>query len=119
MDRIEEVLPKLFMAAAGIAIFNCLARPDFNLPLFVFALFIWQDNDRRERFKLLGLLVITFLVDFIWLCYWGSYKTEWGQGIHSFVVFLSAIGFLLKAAIIAAVCFVDKSAIVDSLPPML
>ena len=33
------------------------------------------------------------------------------------MVFLSAIGFLLKAAIIAAVCFVDKSAIVDALPP--
>ena len=118
MDRIEEILPRLFLTAAGIAIFNCLARPDFNLPLFIFALFIWGDNDKRERFKLLAILIVTFLVDFIWLCYWGGYKTEVGQGVHSFVVFMSVIGFLLKAAIIAAVCFVDKSAIVEALPPL-
>ena len=69
----EGLTPKLFMAGAGIAIFTCLARPDYNLPLFIFALFIWNDNDKRERFKLLAFLLLTFLVDFIWLCYWGSY----------------------------------------------
>jgi hypothetical protein len=123
MDRLEEIIPKLFMAGAGVSIFTCLARADFNLPLFIFALFIWSDNDKRERLKLLGLMLLTFLVDFIWLCYWGPYwsgdESEWGQwekGIHSFVVFLSAIGFILKAALIFAVCFVDKTTIQESLP---
>jgi hypothetical protein len=124
MERLEEIVPKLFMAGAGIAVFTCLARPDYNLPLFVFALFIWSDNDKSERFKLLAFFILTFIVDFVWLCFWGPYYSnsdnvlgQWEKGIHGFVVFMSAIGFILKAGIIAAVVFVDKSSIVESLPP--
>jgi hypothetical protein len=40
-----------------------------------------------------------------------------GKGIHSFTIFLSALGFILKAALIAAVSFVDKSTIQKNLPP--
>jgi len=125
MVDVEHLVPNLFLACAVIAVLSCLARPDFNLPLFVFAWFVWAEPDKRERLKLLGLLVITLVVDFIWLCYWGpiwNSDTEygrWEKGVHSFVLSMSSINFVLKFVVIVFVVMAEKSSLQDSLPPNL
>lgn len=132
MVDVEHLVPNLFIASAVIAVLSCLARPDFNLPLFVFAWFIWSDPDKvsatqRERLKLLAFLVLTFIVDFIWLCYWGpiwnsdSEYGHWEKGVHSFVLSMSSINFVLKVVamqfvIIVFVVMAEKSSLSENLP---
>ena len=41
MDKVVEHLPNLFIGSAAIAAFSCLARADFNLPLFIFIYMMW------------------------------------------------------------------------------
>ena len=47
-------------------------------------------------------MVVTFVVDFIWLCYWGSAWGEeneagsWEAGVHHFVFAMSVINFIVK-----------------------
>ena len=62
---IETFAPKLFIACAAFGLFSCLARADFNLPLFVFAWFLWNHPDRKERYKLFLLVFLTGIVDLI------------------------------------------------------
>lgn len=102
----ESYLPKIFLVCAGTAILTCLARPDFNLPLFVFAWMIWKEGDEVQKFRLILLMALTFIVDFIWLCYWGSAWSDendsgsWESGIHHFVFAVSVIGFIVKVRVI-------------------
>ena len=37
-------IPRLFVAAAVLAAFSCFSRPDYNLPLFIFATLAWTDK---------------------------------------------------------------------------
>lgn len=128
--ELEHLIPKLFMASAGISILSCLARPDFNLPLFVFAWLIWAQPEKvitiqTERVKVLMLIVVTFLVDFIWLCYWGSAWSEdnlaetWERGVQHFVLVLSIINFLVKLGVIVLVVMTEKSNISENIPSKL
>ena len=44
MERIEAIMGKLFVAAAALGGISCLARADYNLPLFVFVYFMWSHD---------------------------------------------------------------------------
>ena len=99
---LESHVPKVFLVCAGISILCCLARPDFNLPLFVFAWLIWKEGDEIQKFRVIILMVVTFIVDFIWLCYWGSAWGDenesgaWEAGVHHIVFAMSIINFIVK-----------------------
>ena len=41
MERIEGIMTKLFVGAAVLGGISCLARADYNLPLFIFVYFMW------------------------------------------------------------------------------
>jgi len=118
--ELEGIVPKVFLLCAGLATLSCLARPDFNLPLFVFAWLIWTEPEKEIRVKFWGLMVVTFLVDFIWLCYWGSAWTgesgSWESGIHHFVLAMSIINFLVKLGAIVLVFMTEKDTIKGNIP---
>ena len=44
MEKIEGIMGKLFVAAATLGGISCLARADYNLPLFVFVYFMWAHD---------------------------------------------------------------------------
>ena len=51
--------------------------------------------------KILGLLIVTWLVDFVWLVYWGPFwnskaMENWEKGIHTWTLFWSSVGFVYK-----------------------
>ncbi|OMJ82040.1 hypothetical protein SteCoe_17367 [Stentor coeruleus] len=118
----ENHVPKVFLVCAGISILCCLARPDFNLPLFVFAWMIWKEGDPTQKVRLIILMIITFVVDFIWLCYWGSAWGDesesggWEAGVHHFVFAMSIINFIVKLAAIVLAFMAEKSTIKSQLP---
>lgn len=41
MANLAVWIPRLFLISAFIASLTCFARPDFNLPLFIFAYMAW------------------------------------------------------------------------------
>ena len=45
MVDLAHLTPKVFLGIAGVAVLCCLARPDYNLPLFAFAWLVWSEND--------------------------------------------------------------------------
>ena len=44
MNRIEGILNKLYVGAAVLGAVSCLARADYNLPLFIFIYFMWEHD---------------------------------------------------------------------------
>ncbi len=44
MDKLLSALPKLYIGASSLAALSCLARADFNLPLFIFVYLLWDKD---------------------------------------------------------------------------
>ncbi len=44
MEKIEGIMSKLFVAAATLGGISCLARADYNLPLYIFVYFMWAHD---------------------------------------------------------------------------
>jgi hypothetical protein len=54
-----------------------------------------------DKFKLILLLFVTWVVDILWMFYWipvwfSDEMKDWQKGVHSFVAFFSIVNFLLK-----------------------
>ena len=65
MERIASNLPKMYIIASGIAALSCLARADFNLPLFIFVYLMWQHDPVTPSSLLINplfhLLIVLYL----------------------------------------------------------
>jgi hypothetical protein len=100
-DKFKFVL----FAGAGIAAFNTLARPDFNLIIYLYLFYVWNNmNDSKETQtseKVFSFFALAYslIIDFVWCFFWGS---RWGgkndseSFIHSMVIFFSWMGILVK-----------------------
>jgi len=112
MDKIKGLitghqgkLKYLLLAGAGLAAFNTLARPDFNLIVYLYIYYVWHNmNDSKEtqsseKINIFFILSYSLLIDLIWCFFWGS---RWGVKndnealIHSLVIFFSWVGIFLK-----------------------
>ena len=66
-------------------------------------------------------MVVTWIVDFIWLVYWGPFwnseeMKDWEKGVHSWTLFWSTIGFLFKLAVMICLCFLERDTLKNNLP---
>jgi uncharacterized membrane protein len=55
---------------------------------------------------LIVLLVVTWVVDLLWMFYWiphwsSDEMKDWQRGLHNFVIFISFVNFIMKLAVIA------------------
>lgn len=105
-----EHIKKLFLAIVLLSCFTCFQRADYNLPLFTFAFFLWDFRGtnvnqwlaQSQKARLFYLFAATWVVDFIWLIYWGvtwgsaEYKRNGSSGASTFVLTLSVISFIVK-----------------------
>jgi hypothetical protein len=55
MDKLKQFIynnqakvSTLFYAGAAIGAFNCLTRPDFNLFLYIYMVYIWTILENKE-----------------------------------------------------------------------
>ena len=55
MDKIKQFILDnqhkinyAFYAGAGLGAFNCLTRPDFNLFLYIYLIYIWSILENKE-----------------------------------------------------------------------
>jgi len=112
MDRLKQLVIKhqnnfkfLLFAGAAIACLNTLARADFNIILYLYVYYVWhnmadsKEAQTNEKINSFFVFLFSLLIDFIWVFFWGS---RWGEKddneafVHSFVIFFSWIGILLK-----------------------
>lgn len=108
-----EHIKKLFLLIIALTCFTCFQRADYNLPLFAFAYFLWDYNhpnvpttlSQSQKARLYYLFLSTWLVDFIWLIYWGvtwsseEYQNSGESGSSTFVLALSIVVFIVKVDI--------------------
>lgn len=112
MDKLKQLVTQfqdkfkfVLLGGAGIAAFNTLARPDFNLILYLYIYYVWNNmNDSKEtqaseKINCFYIMSYSLIIDIVWNCFWGS---RWGQKtdseatIHSIVIFFSWVAVLVK-----------------------
>lgn len=113
MERVKAIAYKneskfkyLLLAGAGVGAFNTLCRPDFNLVVYLYAFYVWnnmgdsKETQANEKINSFFVLLYSLFIDFIWCFYWGS---RWGslksdnEGVvHTIVLFTSWIAIGLK-----------------------
>ncbi len=114
MDKVRQLVHThqdkfkfLLFGGAGIAAFNTLARPDFNLILYLYLFYVWNNmNDSKEsqaseKVFCFYALAYSLVIDFVWCFFWGARwggKNDWEALIHSLVIFFSWVGILTKVS---------------------
>ena len=136
MDQIKNLsnqhsnkLPYLFLSGALIGAINTFCRPDYNFIVYLYMYYIWKftgDNktiQSKQKLSCFFILIYSLLIDIIYSIYWGS---KWGSlekdyesTLHSFIIFLSWIGIILKIVIAVMIGVLDWNNIKSSLPEKL
>ena len=111
-----RIVNPMLITGAVLGALACFVRPDYNLPLYMF-IYIMRKNthilDTLERFKILFLMFITWVVDLVWLLYWAPFyrsdkMRDWEYGIHMFTIIVVILEFVFKLAMMLVIIFVDK-----------
>jgi hypothetical protein len=100
------------VAGAILGALSCFARADYNLPLYAFLYIMW-DSEVENKVKLIILLVVTWIVDLLWLIYWVPYwnsddMKDSQKTLHNIVALFSITNFLMKLAVIIMVGMTNK-----------
>lgn len=73
-----EWVQKLFGLEILLSAVSAFGRPDYNLPLFVFAFMIWDfpkvlkySHHKSQHTRVIYLLIFSTFIDTIYLIYWG------------------------------------------------
>jgi len=125
----QSKLKYLFLGCAGLSCFNCLAKPDYNIVLYAYAFFVWNmmgntnNSQTSEKLYCFWFMLITLLVDLIWIFYWqglwGSLSHDDEATIHFLVILFSWISFGVKACATAMVGIGEWASIKSTLPEKL
>ena len=79
-----------------------------------------RESQSQEKISTFYFLIYSFIIDIIWCVYWGnkwnSLKKDYENKIHSFVLFFSWIGIIIKSIIIVMIAFLDWESIKSSFP---
>jgi hypothetical protein len=128
MDTSRRI-PQLFLCLSGLAFFSCISRSDYNLPLFLFAWFMWQDHQKVKssqipRVRILYLIVSTIFIDIIWILYWSSAwnhsnGNSWIDIMNHIVFVVSIIEVTLKIGTTILVLISEKQNLIENLPEAL
>lgn len=125
----QSKLKYFFLGCAALSCFNCLAKPDYNIVLYAYAYFVWNmmgntnNSQTSEKLYCFWFMLITLLIDLIWIFYWQSL---WGglshddeSTIHFLVILFSWISFGVKVCATIMVGVGEWASIKSSLPEKL
>jgi hypothetical protein len=63
---------KLFIVILVLSVLTYFERPDYNLPLFGFALLLWNYREPEQKTRLWYLMAFSLITDAIWIIYWAA-----------------------------------------------
>ena len=90
---------KLFLVIIFLSAFTYFERADYNLPLFAFAILLWEYKDPQQKTRLWYLMAFSLLTDLIWIIYWGSVWNGYEnneKGITTWTLIISIVEFVVK-----------------------
>lgn len=90
---------KLFIVIIVLSILTYFERPDYNLPLFGFALLLWDHKEPQQKTRLWYLMVLSLITDAIWIIYWAAVWNSYDnreKGICTFTLIVSIVEFVVK-----------------------
>eukprot|EP01068_Selenidium_serpulae_P005416 Selendium_serpulae@DN4012_c0_g1_i2.p1 len=108
----QNAVEIMFVVIAGLASVSCLARADFNLPLFLFLWWTYFDvpESRRKRQQCFMLIFVCLSCaqDISYIIYWSFqwFSQEWliispnTKAVHVAVVVCSTLELVLKFNVI-------------------
>ena len=103
---------KLFLAIIGLSCLTYFERADYNLPLFVFILLLWNYPSPQQKTRLWYLMAVSALTDLIWIIYWaatwGSYNNR-EVGVCTFTIIISVIVLVVKMVTIVLTFLNEES----------
>lgn len=97
-------VPYLFLAGAVIAAIGCLARPDYNLPVFLFAYIAWSYL-KNQKWTVIIIFLWSIVIDVLWFFFiflavwmWDEYKklADFETNLHWTVFIVVIINLVLK-----------------------
>ena len=110
---------KIFASIIFLSLLTFLAKADYNLPLFAFAIILWNHKKPPQKIRVWYLILFSIFVDCIWLLYWGiswqSYVFK-NTAFYTFTIIISIVIFLLKMFLCVVLTMRDatcREAIVD------
>jgi len=116
----DKVIRWMMIIGLGISVVNLLHKPDYNLPLFVALIYIWQ-HQKESKLTILGVFLLSFVIDFVWIFYWNSiwslriYSLQNITGtveiIHNMIIVFSIILFLGKIVLFFIILLFDQNVV--------
>ena len=101
---------KLFLVMIALSAMTYFQRADYNLPLFAFAILLWNYREPQQKTRLWYLMAFSLLTDAIWIIYWAVTWNSYNNreiGVCTFTVTVSCVEFLVKIATVA-ILFVNE-----------
>eukprot|EP01017_Pseudomicrothorax_dubius_P004499 TRINITY_DN1091_c0_g2_i1.p1 TRINITY_DN1091_c0_g2~~TRINITY_DN1091_c0_g2_i1.p1 ORF type:complete len:129 (+),score=4.99 TRINITY_DN1091_c0_g2_i1:88-474(+) len=84
----------LFYLGVLISVATCTLKAEFNLPLFIFALFVLQNDQaygKHHKVRFLALFIFSILVDIAWIVFWSTIWSKyyppgyWENKYHDYI----------------------------------
>lgn len=113
MATARDAVQCLMLCVAILGGFSCIARPDFNFPLYLYlwwAFFYVPEDRKRQQHVMVFFMMFSCVQDTIFLFYWPSrwFSHEWlaltsaEEGVHIIATVVGIVELGLKALILAS-----------------
>ncbi len=128
VDKNKERFKYLLLVCAGLAAFNCLTRPDYNMVLYIYVYYVFYhmedclENQAREKLNCFYFMCYSLVIDIVWVLFWSgkwSHVENFERTAHIIVVVLSWLGIVLKIINLIVYFIVEGNSIKASLPEKL
>lgn len=106
-----ENINKLFLLIIILSLLTFQGRADYNLPLFSFAIVLWNHKRPPQKIRIWYLILFSILVDFIWIIY---YAILWNSEeyvpfvFYNFTLIISSIIFVVKVILVVILFLRDE-----------
>lgn len=126
VNKHQDKLRFIFLGCAALSCFNCLAKPDYNLVLYLYLYYVWnmmsesKELQSGEKIYCFWYMLITLIIDFVWVFWWGSLwssiQHDEEETIHFLVILFSWISIGVKIVSLIMVGLGEWAGIKSALP---
>ncbi|CAD8189741.1 unnamed protein product [Paramecium pentaurelia] len=100
-----QLVQKVLIFGILSSLISSFGRADYNLPLFIFAIFLWEFEKFHTR--IIYLLLFSFIIDFVYALYWHNQwsrfkilETKIDSLLHSIVILTAMLNMIIKIVVI-------------------
>ncbi|CAD8110572.1 unnamed protein product [Paramecium sonneborni] len=99
-----QLVQKVLIFGILTSLISSFGRADYNLPLFIFAAFLWEFQKFHTR--IIYILFFSFIIDFVYAIYWHNswsrfkiLETKIDSILHLIVIITAMINMIVKIVV--------------------